>query len=49
MSSQSNRQSVSLSTLNRRKQRGEKFAALTAYDALFAELISTAGIEVILV
>jgi 3-methyl-2-oxobutanoate hydroxymethyltransferase len=29
--------------------RGEKFVCLTAYDALFARLISTAGIEVILV
>ena len=31
------------------KRAGEKFAALTAYDALFAELISSSGIEVILV
>ncbi len=32
-----------------RKRNGRRFAALTAYDALFAELISGAGIEVILV
>ncbi len=49
MSSQSKGQSVSLNTLQRHKAKGEKFAALTAYDALFAELISTSGIEVILV
>ena len=40
---------VSLTTLNLSKQQGKKFACLTAYDALFAELISTSGIEVILV
>ncbi|HCT99155.1 MAG TPA: 3-methyl-2-oxobutanoate hydroxymethyltransferase, partial [Methylococcaceae bacterium] len=31
------------------KQRGEKFACLTAYDASFSALIDTSGIEVILV
>ena len=31
------------------KRRGDKFACLTAYDALFAEIISNAGIEVMLV
>ena len=40
---------VSLSTLAKMKRKGQKFASLTAYDALFAELISTAGVEVILV
>lgn len=49
MSSQSKTLNVSLNTLQRHKDRGEKFAALTAYDALFAELISTSGVEVILV
>jgi 3-methyl-2-oxobutanoate hydroxymethyltransferase len=49
MSSQSNRAHVTLNTLADRKRTGVKFAALTAYDALFAELISTAGVEVILV
>ena len=44
MSSQSNRAHVTLNTLADRKRNGVKFAALTAYDALFAELISTAGV-----
>jgi 3-methyl-2-oxobutanoate hydroxymethyltransferase len=49
MSTQSAVKQVTLNTLFARKRAGEKFAALTAYDALFAELISSAGIEVILV
>ena len=49
MSSQSNRSHVTLNTLADRKRHGVKFASLTAYDALFAELISSAGVEVILV
>ena len=49
MSSQSNKGHVTLNTLGDRKRAGTKFAALTAYDALFAELISSAGVEVILV
>ena len=49
MSTQPQREPVSISTLNQMKQNGEKFAALTAYDALFAELISSSGVEVILV
>ena len=49
MSSQSNRSHVTLNTLTDRKRHGAKFASLTAYDALFAELISSAGVEVILV
>ncbi len=49
MSSQSAVKQISLPTLSRYKRDGKKFAALTAYDALFAELISTAGVEVILV
>lgn len=49
MSTHSARQPVTLNTLQRRKEKGQKFACLTAYDALFAELISSAGIEVILV
>ena len=32
-----------------RKRNDRRFAALTAYDALFAELVSSAGVEVILV
>ena len=31
------------------KSKGEKFACLTAYDALFAEIISNAGVDVMLV
>jgi 3-methyl-2-oxobutanoate hydroxymethyltransferase len=40
---------VTLHTLSACKQAGEKFAALTAYDACFAHAVSEAGIEVILV
>lgn len=40
---------ISINTLLQKKRSGEKFASLTAYDALFAEIISSAGIEVILV
>ena len=49
MSSQARKSPVSINTLNNMKKKGEKFAALTAYDALFAELISTSGVEVMLV
>ena len=49
MSNQITTKSVSLNTLNQRKLKQEKFSALTAYDALFAEMISSSGIEVILV
>ena len=41
--------SITISTLQQMKQRGEKFAVLTAYDASFAQLIDEAGVEVILV
>ncbi len=40
---------ISLSTLRRMKQEGEKIAVLTAYDASFARLIEQAGAEVMLV
>lgn len=40
---------VTLHTLLARKQAGEKFAVLTAYDACFAKQISDAGVEVLLV
>ena len=49
MSSQARKTPVSINTLNSIKNKGEKFACLTAYDALFAELISTSGIDVMLV
>lgn len=40
---------ITLHTLTARKQAGEKFAVLTAYDACFAHLVSEAGTEMILV
>ena len=40
---------ITVSTLRQMKQRGEKFAVLTAYDASFARLIDEAGVEVLLV
>lgn len=40
---------ITLSRLQRCKRDGEKFAVLTAYDASFAQLISAAGVEVLLV
>jgi 3-methyl-2-oxobutanoate hydroxymethyltransferase len=40
---------VTTATLKERKQRGERIAALTAYDHLFAALLDRAGVDVILV
>lgn len=40
---------VTLTTLNKLKQAGEKITCLTAYDATFAKLVNEAGVEVILV
>lgn len=40
---------VTLHTLSTLKRDGKKFAVLTAYDACFAQLVSEAGVEVILV
>ncbi|MGC6488559.1 MAG: 3-methyl-2-oxobutanoate hydroxymethyltransferase [Planctomycetota bacterium] len=40
---------VTTATLKERKQRGERIAALTAYDHLFATLLDRAGVDVILV
>lgn len=40
---------VTLTTLNKLKQSGEKIVCLTAYDATFAHLECTAGVEVILI
>ncbi len=40
---------ITLSTLERMKAAGEKIAVLTAYDAAFARLAESAGVEVILV
>lgn len=40
---------VTLNTLAGLKAKGERFACVTAYDATFAEIASSAGIEVLLV
>lgn len=40
---------VSVSTLLAKKQQGQKFATLTAYDASFAKLFDDAGIDLILI
>jgi 3-methyl-2-oxobutanoate hydroxymethyltransferase len=40
---------VRISQLKDRKQRGEKFAVLTAYDATIARLLERAGVDVLLV
>lgn len=40
---------VTLTTLRRHKAAGEKFAVLTAYDASFAHILATGGVEVLLV
>lgn len=49
MSTQTKNSTISLTTLRKIKQRGEKFACLTAYDACFAAICSSAGVEVLLV
>lgn len=48
-SSSSGRAPITLSTLIKLKQKGEKFTCMTAYDACFAQLESEAGVEVILI
>ena len=40
---------VTISTLQKMKQSGERFSCLTAYDATFAKVLDNAGVEVILV
>ena len=45
----SDRPPVTLTTLDQMKQRGEKIACLTAYDASFAVLLDAAGVDVVLV
>lgn len=49
MSTQNTQKNITLSTLNKIRGKGEKFACLTAYDACFAGLLNDAGVEVILV
>ena len=45
----SDRPPVTLNTLEQMKQRGEKIACLTAYDASFAAVLDAAGVDVVLV
>ncbi len=45
----SDRPPVTLGTLDQMKQRGEKIACLTCYDASFAVLLDAAGVDVVLV
>ena len=45
----SDRPPVTLNTLEQMKQRGEKIACLTAYDASFAVLLDAAGVDMVLV
>ncbi|MGM0767765.1 MAG: 3-methyl-2-oxobutanoate hydroxymethyltransferase [Pseudomonadota bacterium] len=40
---------VTINTLREYKQKGEAFAALTSYDATFAQVVSEAGVDVILI
>jgi len=40
---------VTVNTLKEMKKAGEKFTCLTSYDATFAQLVSSAGVEVILI
>jgi 3-methyl-2-oxobutanoate hydroxymethyltransferase len=40
---------ITISTLDKMKAEGEKFVCITAYDATFAQLVSQAGAETILV
>jgi len=40
---------VTINTLRERKQQDETFSVLTAYDATFAQVVSEAGVDVILV
>ncbi len=40
---------ITINTLRRHKEQGEKFACLTAYDASFAAALESAGVEVLLV
>ncbi len=40
---------ITIATLDRMKQQGEKIAVLTCYDASFARLLEDAGVEVLLI
>lgn len=49
MSTQSKNRNTTITTLQKMRESGEKFACLTAYDACFATILSEAGVEVLLV
>ncbi|HBW82426.1 MAG: 3-methyl-2-oxobutanoate hydroxymethyltransferase [Gammaproteobacteria bacterium] len=49
MSTQAHNQNITLTTLQKIKKANQKFACLTAYDACFANVASSAGVEVLLV
>ena len=49
MSSHKNPSTITLKSLQQIKERGEKFACLSAYDACFSSILSQAGVDVILV
>ena len=49
MSTKSNKKIVTLTTLNKFKKNSEKFTCLTAYESTMASVISSAGVDVILV
>src|SRR5690554_7130428 len=40
---------VTINTLREYKQKGEAFSALTSYDSTFAQVVSEAGVDVILI
>ena len=49
MSAHNSKSLITIDTLNNFKANGEKFACLTAYESTLANVISTAGVEVILI
>jgi 3-methyl-2-oxobutanoate hydroxymethyltransferase len=49
MSVYTEQRGITVRTAKQMKQRGEKIACLTAYDATFAAVLDAAGIDVILV
>lgn len=49
MSSHTSKPKVTLQTLAALKAKGERFSSITTYDSTFAEIASSAGIEVLLV
>jgi len=49
MSAHTGNKHVTLTTLQKIKEKGGKFACLTAYDACFAGILSDAGVDVLLI